>query len=58
LSRSERSQHFLSGERGSLVSGIAASKGRITETELQILQIDQDMRTEVGKDLAEIRWAI
>src|SRR5205823_5204053 len=27
----------------------------ITEIELQILQIDQDMRSEVGKDLAEIR---
>jgi len=43
------------GERGQLVAAIAQSKGKITETELQILQIDQDMRTEVGKDLADIR---
>ena len=30
----------------------------MAETELQILQIDQDMRTEVGKDLADIRGKI
>jgi HlyD family secretion protein len=37
------------------VSTIAQTKGKITETELQILQIDQDLRTEVGKELAEVR---
>jgi HlyD family secretion protein len=36
-------------------STIAQSKGKIAETELQILQIEQDMRSEVGKDLADIR---
>src|SRR3954464_6034953 len=51
----ERDAARLEGERGSLVSSIAQSKGKMTETELQILQIDQDLRTEVGKDLAEIR---
>ena len=51
----ERDAARLEGERGSLVSTIAQTKGKITETELQILQIDQDLRTEVGKDLAEIR---
>ena len=40
---------------GQLIASIAQSKGKIAETELQILQIDQDMRTEVGKDLADIR---
>ena len=34
---------------------MAQSKGKISETELQIIQIDQDLRTEVGKELAEIR---
>ncbi|WP_163564611.1 HlyD family efflux transporter periplasmic adaptor subunit, partial [Klebsiella pneumoniae] len=29
--------------------------GKIAEIELQILQIDQDLRTEVGKDLVETR---
>jgi HlyD family secretion protein len=45
----------IDGERGQLIASIAQSKGKTTEIELQILQIDQDMRTEVGKDLADIR---
>jgi HlyD family secretion protein len=51
----EREQARLEGERGQLVASIAQSKGKIAETKIQILQIEQDMRTEVGKDLAEIR---
>ena len=51
----ERDAARIEGERGALVSNIAQSKGKITEIELQILQIDQDLRTEVGKELAEIR---
>lgn len=51
----EREQARLDGERGQLVAAIAQSKGKIAETKIQILQIDQDMRTEVGKDLADIR---
>ena len=51
----ERDAARLEGERGQLVSAIAQSKGKIGELELQILQVDQDMRAEVGKDLAEIR---
>jgi HlyD family secretion protein len=38
-----------------LVSSIAQVKGKVTETELQVLQINQDLRTEVGKELAEVR---
>jgi HlyD family secretion protein len=34
---------------------VAQSKGKIAEIELQIIQIDQDLRTEVGKDLVETR---
>jgi len=51
----ERDAARLEGERGSLVSTVAQSKVMCTETELQIIQIDQDMRTEVGKELADIR---
>jgi HlyD family secretion protein len=51
----EREKERLIGERGQLVATIAQSKGKIAEIELQILQVDQDMRAEVGKDLAEIR---
>ncbi|MGH1572786.1 HlyD family type I secretion periplasmic adaptor subunit [Methylobacterium sp. P31] len=51
----ERDAARLEGERGQLIASTASARGKITETELQILQIDGDMRTEVGKDLAEIR---
>jgi HlyD family secretion protein len=51
----ERDKERLVGERGQLIAAIAQAKGKITETELQILQVDQDMRAEVGRDLAEIR---
>jgi HlyD family secretion protein len=51
----ERDAARLRGEWGMLVSSIAQAKGRISETTLQILQIDQDLRSEVSKDLAEIR---
>src|SRR5215203_6824739 len=51
----ERDAARLEGERGALISTVAQIKGKITETELQIMQIDQDLRTEVGKELAEIR---
>lgn len=51
----ERDAARLVGERGQAIAVIAQSKGKISEIELQILQIDQDMRTEVGKELADIR---
>jgi HlyD family secretion protein len=51
----EREQARLEGERGQLIASIAQSKGKISETRIQILQVDQDMRTENGKDLADIR---
>ena len=44
----EREKERLAGERGQLVASIAQSGGKIAETELQIMQIEQDMRTEVG----------
>jgi HlyD family secretion protein len=51
----EREQARLEGERGQLIAATAQARGKISETRIQILQIDQDMRTEVGKDLADIR---
>ncbi|NEU11039.1 HlyD family type I secretion periplasmic adaptor subunit [Methylobacterium sp. BTF04] len=51
----ERDAARLEGERGQLMASTASARGKITETELQILQIDGDMRSEVGKELAEIR---
>jgi HlyD family secretion protein len=51
----ERDGARLEGERGALVASIAQARGRIAETQLKIIQIDEDLRTDVGKDLAEIR---
>ncbi len=51
----ERDRARLEGERGRLVAAIAEARGKITETELEILQVDQDIRSEVGKELADIR---
>jgi HlyD family secretion protein len=55
LTALEREKERLVGEGGQLTAAIAQAKGKITETELQIIQIDQNMRTEVGKELADIR---
>ncbi len=43
----------LEGERGQLGAQMAQAKGKTAEIELQILQIDQDLRTEIVKDLRE-----
>jgi HlyD family secretion protein len=51
----EREEARLEGERGQLIAASAQAKAKISETRIQILQIDQEMRTEVGKDLADIR---
>lgn len=54
----QRDAARLEGDRGRLVAATAETKGKVIETELQILQIDQDMRSEVGKELGEIRAKI
>ncbi len=58
LTSLEREASQLDGDRGQLVAQIAQAKGKISETALQIVQVDQDMRADVGKDLAEIRVKI
>ncbi len=51
----ERDDARMEGERASLVANIAQSRGRIAELQLKVHQIDQDLSTEVGKELSEIR---
>jgi HlyD family secretion protein len=50
---SQREAARLEGERGQLVAANAQIKARISETELQILQIDQELKSEVTKELRE-----
>jgi len=54
LTALERDGARLEGERGQLLAAAAQAKGKITETELQILQIDQDLSSEVAKDMREV----
>jgi len=55
LTTLQRESARLLGERGQLTASIAQARGRIAETELKILQIDQDFRSSVAKELADIR---
>jgi HlyD family secretion protein len=43
------------GERGEKIALQAQAAGRISETKLQILQIDQDLKAEVGRELREVQ---
>jgi len=53
LTTLERDLARLSGERAQYIASRAQAKGKITETELQIIQIDKDMISDVSKDLRE-----
>ena len=54
----QRDQTRIQGERGQLIADIARARGKISETELQIIQVDQDFRTEVLKDMRETQGKI
>ena len=54
MTESERAQARLDGENGQLIAAAAQTHGRISEIELAIIQIDQDMRSEVAGELREI----
>jgi HlyD family secretion protein len=58
LTSLEREATRLEGERGQLTASVAQSKGKISELELQIIQIDRDLASEVGKDLREAEGKI
>ncbi len=51
----QRDAARLGGERGQLVSALAEVRFKKAETALKIIQIDADMRTEVAKEIGEIR---
>ena len=54
----KREETRLRGERGQLISTVAQAKGKISETELQIMQIEQDLRSEVSTELREVQAKI
>jgi HlyD family secretion protein len=44
----------LQGESGRLAAAIAETEGKISETALQALQVDEDMRKDVNEELREL----
>jgi HlyD family secretion protein len=58
LKQLQRDHARLQGESGQLIADIARARGKIAETELQILQLDQDFRTDVLKELRETQAKI
>jgi HlyD family secretion protein len=54
LTQLEREATRLEGERGQFVAATAQAKGKISELELQIIQIDQELSSEVARELREV----
>jgi HlyD family secretion protein len=55
LTALQREAARIEGERGQLISSIAETKAKISEAQLQIVRIDQDFRTDVVKELGEVK---
>ncbi len=53
LTSLEREAARLQGERGQLLASAAEAKGKIVETQLQIIQVDQELASDVAKELRE-----
>jgi HlyD family secretion protein len=54
LTSLEREATRIKGEKGQLIATAAQTKGRISESELAILQIDRDLNSEVALELRDI----
>jgi HlyD family secretion protein len=53
LTALQREAARIEGERGQLISTIAETRTKVDEAKLQLVRLDQDVRTEVVKDLGE-----
>jgi HlyD family secretion protein len=51
----QREAARIEGERAQLIASKAQARARIAETRLQIIQLDQDFKTGVMKDLREVQ---
>jgi HlyD family secretion protein len=54
----ERESARLGGELGQIVASTAQAKGKIAELQLQIIQVDQDLASDVAKEMREIEAKI
>jgi HlyD family secretion protein len=55
LNALEREAVNLEGQRGQILAAMSQAESRIAETEIQALQIDNDLRAEVTRELREIQ---
>jgi HlyD family secretion protein len=53
ITGSRRSVAQLEGDLAQVVASAAQARGKIAEIEMQIMQLDQDLKTEVAKELRE-----
>ncbi|NOJ48679.1 HlyD family type I secretion periplasmic adaptor subunit [Bradyrhizobium archetypum] len=53
LTTLQRESARIEGERGQLLSTIAETKAKVDEAKLQMVRLDQDVRTEIVKELGE-----
>ncbi|MGC4023891.1 MAG: HlyD family type I secretion periplasmic adaptor subunit [Mesorhizobium sp.] len=58
LAALQREAAQLDGEYGARTAAIAQSKGKVAEIELQIIQIDEDLRSEVAKEISDLQAKI
>jgi HlyD family secretion protein len=54
----ERQAVNIHGQKGQLTASIAQIEGKVAEVELQIMQIDDDLRAETQKELREVQGRI
>jgi HlyD family secretion protein len=54
LTALEREATRLEGERGALVASVAQVRGKISELDLQSIQIDQELSSEVARELRDV----
>ena len=58
LTALKRDAARLDGERGELIASKASTAGKISEVELQIIQVDEDARSKAAEELSDVRGKI
>lgn len=54
LTQLERESTRVDGEQAQLIAAVAQARGKIAEIELKIIQIDQDLSSEVAKEMRDV----
>ncbi|ASY65535.1 protein secretion protein, HlyD family (plasmid) [Sinorhizobium sojae CCBAU 05684] len=54
----KRQRAELEGDRGQHIAARAQARGKLSEIDLQVLQLDEDRRTEISKELTDVEARI